>query len=103
VEGAVVMEQPRLVQVDGIHCEAPLGGNVIFLRNQDIPGVIGYVGEVLGKNGLNIATFSLGRKQAGDEAIAVIQTDQPVTEGVLAELLQNPALTVARPVKFTSD
>jgi D-3-phosphoglycerate dehydrogenase len=103
VEGAVVMDQPRVVQVDGIHCEAPLGGNVIFLRNQDIPGVIGYVGEVLGKNGLNIATFSLGRKQAGDEAIAVIQTDQPVTEGVLAELLQNPALTVARPVKFTSD
>jgi len=103
VEGAVVMDQPRLVQVDGIYCEAPLSGNLTFLQNQDVPGVIGYIGAVLGKHGLNIATFSLGRKQAGAEAISVIQTDQPVPENVLAELLQNPALQVARPVKFTSD
>jgi len=103
VEGAVVMDQPRLVQVDGIHCESPLGGNLTFLQNQDVPGVIGYIGDVLGKNGINIATFSLGRKHPGKEAISVVQTDEAVPENVLAELLKNPAVTVARPVKFTSD
>ncbi|HEY6391204.1 MAG TPA: phosphoglycerate dehydrogenase [Bryobacteraceae bacterium] len=102
VEGAVVLDKPRLIQVDDIYCEAPLDGHLTFVKNQDVPGVIGYIGAVLGKNGINIATFSLGRKNAGAEAVSVIQTDQPLPEKVLAQLLENPALTVAKPVKFTS-
>ncbi|MGA2213502.1 MAG: phosphoglycerate dehydrogenase [Bryobacteraceae bacterium] len=100
VEGAVVLEQPRLVQINGTHCEARLEGNLTFVESQDVPGVIGYIGGVLGKNGVNIATFSLGRKESGTEAVSVIQTDQPVPDDVLAELLKNPAVRVARPVKF---
>jgi len=102
VEGAVVLDRPRLIQVDGIHCEAPLDGNLTFLKNEDVPGVIGYIGGVLGKNGINIATFSLGRRNAGAEAVSVIETDQPVPEKVLAELQENPAVKVARTIKFTS-
>jgi D-3-phosphoglycerate dehydrogenase len=102
-EGAVVLDQPRLVQVDGIYCEAPLEGNLIFMQNEDVPGVIGYIGDVLGRNGVNIATFSLGRKKAGDEAVAVVQTDQPVSDNVLAELRKNPAIKRARTVRFTSE
>ena len=101
VEGAVVLDQPRLLQVDGIYCEALLDGNLTFLKNQDVPGVIGYIGGVVGKNGINIATFSLGRRSAGAEAVSVIETDQPMPEAVLAELLKNPAVKVARAVKFT--
>ena len=78
VEGAVVMEEPRLIQIDGTHCEATLAGNLTFVMSEDVPGVIGYIGDVFGKNGVNIATFSLGRREAGTEAISVIQTDQPV-------------------------
>jgi len=100
VEGAVVMDQPRLVQIDGTHCEATLEGNLTFVKSADVPGVIGYIGDVFGKNGVNIATFSLGRKEAGTEAISVIQTDEPIPETVLAELLKNKAVKVARPVKF---
>ena len=100
VEGAVVLDQPRLLQVDGIYCEALLDGHLTFLKNQDVPGVIGYIGGVLGKNGINIATFSLGRRGAGAEAVSVIETDQPIPEPVLAQLLQNPAVKVARSVKF---
>ncbi len=100
VEGAVVMDQPRLVQIDGTHCEATLEGNLTFVMSEDVPGVIGFIGDVFGKNGVNIATFSLGRKTAGTEAISVIQTDQPVGESVLAALLKNSAVKVARPVKF---
>ena len=100
VEGAVLLDQPRLVQVEGIQCEAPLEGNLTFLQNEDVPGVIGYIGDVLGKNSINIATFSLGRKKAGAEAVAVVQTDQPVPDAVLAELKKNPSIKRASSVKF---
>jgi D-3-phosphoglycerate dehydrogenase / 2-oxoglutarate reductase len=102
VEGAVVLDRPRLLQVDGIYCEAPLDGHLTFLKNEDVPGVIGYIGAVLGKNGINIATFSLGRRDPGAEAVSVIETDAPVPDAVLAELLENPAVKVARSVEFSA-
>jgi hypothetical protein len=77
--------------------------HLTFVESQDLPGVIGYIGGVFGNNGVNIATFSLGRKDSGTEAISVIQTDQPVPDHVLAELLKNPAVKVARPVKFNGE
>ena len=101
VEGAVILGKPRLLQVDGIHCEAPLEGCVTFLKNSDVPGVIGYVGGVLGANGINIGSFSLGRRDPLAEAISVIATDQEVPAGVLRELLKNPAVTAARSVRFS--
>ena len=82
VEGAVLLGKPRLLQVDGIYCEAPLSGHLIYMRNQDVPGVIGHVGTVLGRNGINIANFSLGRHDApasaGEplDAVAVVETDE---------------------------
>lgn len=100
VEGAVVLDKSRLLQIDDIYCEAPLDGNVLFLKNNDVPGVVGYVGGVLGKNGINIASFSLGRRQAGAQAVSIIETDQPVPEEVLAQLLENADVTVARAMSF---
>ena len=105
VEGAVVLDKARLMQVDGIHCEASLDGHLIFMKNQDVPGVIGYVGSVLGRNKINIANFSLGRGDSpakpGEplEAIAVVSSDTPVPDAVLAQLLENPAVRVARAVE----
>ena len=64
VEGAVLLDKPRLIQVDGIYCEAPLAGHLVFMKNHDVPGVIGHVGTVLGRNSINIANFSLGREDA---------------------------------------
>jgi D-3-phosphoglycerate dehydrogenase len=95
------MDEPRLIQIDGTHCEATLEGNLTFVESADVPGVIGYIGDVFGRNGVNIATFSLGRKDSGTEAISVIQTDQPIPDSVLEELLKNPAVKIARPVKLS--
>jgi D-3-phosphoglycerate dehydrogenase len=106
VEGVVLMDRPRLIQVDGIYCEAALTGCLIFMMNQDVPGVIGYVGTVLGQNQINIANFSLGRRDAptvaGEplEAVALVSTDGLVPEHVLAQLRKNPAVKVARSVEF---
>lgn len=106
VEGAVFLEKPRLTQVDGIYCEAALSGFLIFMKNQDVPGVIGHVGTVLGRNRINIANFSLGRRDApvspGEplEAVAVVSTDELVPESVLSQLKENPAVRFARSVEF---
>ena len=102
VEGAVVLEKPRLLQVDDIYCEAPLDGHVTFLKNHDVPGVIGYIGGIFGKNGINIASFSLGRQEAGKDAVALVETDQSVPEAVLTQLLENPAVKLARAVEFAN-
>jgi D-3-phosphoglycerate dehydrogenase len=106
VEGVVLLDRPRLTQVDGIYCEAELSGFLIFMKNRDVPGVIGHVGTVLGKNAINIANFSLGRRDApatageAREALAVVSTDELVPETVLAQLRENPAVKFARSVEF---
>jgi D-3-phosphoglycerate dehydrogenase len=106
VEGAVVLDKPRVLQVDGIYCEVPLSGYLVFMKNQDVRGVIGYVGTVLANNGVNIANFSLGRRDAPLkpgaplEALAIVETDSAVSEDVLRQLRQNPAVKVARAVEF---
>jgi D-3-phosphoglycerate dehydrogenase / 2-oxoglutarate reductase len=101
VEGAVVLDKPRLIRVDGIYCESQLEGHLVYLRNEDVPGVIGYIGSVMGNHGVNIATFSLGRNNAHPvEAVSVIETDQPVAEAVLSELLSNTAVKLAKVVDF---
>ena len=100
VEGAVVLDKPRLLQVDGIYCEAALCGFLIVMKNQDVPGVIGHVGTVLGKNSINIANFSLGRREGTAEAVALVSTDGLVPETVLVQLKENPAVKFARSVEF---
>ena len=102
VEGAVVLGKPRLMHVDGIYCEAPLTGPLVFLKNLDVPGVIGHIGNVLGSNRINIANFSLGRRDTGEplEAIAVITTDSLVPQDVLEQLMSNPAIKLARSLQI---
>ena len=105
VKGAVLRENtPRLLHVDEIDVEAPLEQNLIYMRNQDVPGVIGKVGTILGKHGINIANFSLGRRSEESlpgtprEAIAVVQVDGAVPEAVVSELRGVPAVQQAKAV-----
>jgi len=105
VKGAILHgETPRILHVDGIDAEAPLEQNLVYMRNQDVPGVIGKVGTVLGKHGINIANFSLGRRAeepaagAPREAIAVVQVDGSVPEAVVSELKGIPAVQQAKAV-----
>lgn len=65
---------PRLVSVRGIDVEAPLAGTMVIISNEDQPGVIGEVGTILGKHGVNIASFALGRGEGG--AVGVVNVDE---------------------------
>jgi len=104
VKGAVLHQHaPRLLHIDGIDVEAPLERHLIYLRNRDVPGVIGKVGTVLGEHKINIADFSLGRRVGGgasNEAIAVVHIDGKVPAEVLAELRKIPAVQQARAIRL---
>jgi D-3-phosphoglycerate dehydrogenase / 2-oxoglutarate reductase len=88
----------RLLGVDAIGIEVPLGGNMIFLRNRDVPGVVGKIGMLLGRHNVNIGNFALGR--SGAEAIAVVQVDSPAPEEVLEELRRLPEFQEVRAVRI---
>ena len=93
---------PRVLQINGIACEAPLEGNLLVMTNRDVPGVIGQVGTLLGNQGLNIASFALGRREAalGAEALAVVQLDGEVSESILPRLRAIPNVMEARIVRL---
>ena len=75
VEGTVAANSSRLILLNGVPIEAPLTGTLLLLANHDQPGVIGEVGTILGKHGINIANFALGRNGMG--AVAVVNVDEP--------------------------
>ena len=101
IEGAVVLDRPRLLRVDGVQCEGQLGVHMLYLKVDDLPGVVGHVGSVLGQNGVNIANFSLGRDAGStpSQMVALIETDTSVTEPILQKLLSNPVVRKARIVE----
>jgi D-3-phosphoglycerate dehydrogenase len=81
-----------ILGVDDIDVEAPLRGTILFIRNQDVPGVIGKVGTLLGSRDINIANFALGRSPERGEAIGLVNLDQPISAPDLAELRAIPAI-----------
>ncbi|HYL62192.1 MAG TPA: phosphoglycerate dehydrogenase [Candidatus Methylomirabilis sp.] len=88
----------RVLMIDGIPLEAELAGTVLFLRNRDEPGVIGQVGSTLGRMGVNIATFALGRRDQtpGAEAVSLVRLDGEVSDVILGAIRGITAITEAR-------
>jgi D-3-phosphoglycerate dehydrogenase len=90
----------RILGINDIDIEAPLRGLILFIRNQDVPGVIGRVGTILGNHNVNIANFALGRNQHAREAIGVVNVDNAIPEEVLNEIRSIPAVHVAKVVEL---
>jgi D-3-phosphoglycerate dehydrogenase len=89
----------RVVEVDGLPLEFRPEGTVVYLRNRDVPGVVGGVGTILGEAGINIADFSLARGD-GARAAAVIAVDTAPPPAVLDRLRALPAVEEVRVVSW---
>jgi D-3-phosphoglycerate dehydrogenase len=101
VEGTLFGNRaPRLVSIFGIGVEAELAGQMIYIVNTDAPGFIGALGTSLGESGINIATFNLGRRQEGGEAVALVAVDDPITAEVAEQLRQLPGVLEVVPLSF---
>jgi D-3-phosphoglycerate dehydrogenase len=86
VEGTVVHGEPRLVLLNGVQVEAPVGGTMLLLMNDDTPGVIGAIGTILGRHHVNIANFALGRNDRG--AVGVVTVDDATGTALSVEVLR---------------
>lgn len=101
VEGTVFEpSSPRLSLLDGVAVEAPLGGGTLVLvSNEDRPGVIGEVGSAMGRHGVNIGSFALGRSEGG--AVGVISVDaSPGVDAALEEIRNLNAIREAVAVRL---
>ena len=92
--------EPRLVSIRGIPVEARLGPHMLYVRNQDRPGLVGGLGKILGDAQINVATFHLGREKPGGDAIALVEIDAPISEQILAQVSALPHVLHAKQLNF---
>ena len=101
IEGAIFgAKHPRIVRVNSFYLEAVPEGYILVLQNNDVPGVVGAVGTILGNNGINIAGMELGRGQKGGNAISFTHVDEVVSKKALDELRALPQIVSAILVKL---
>jgi len=92
--------KPRFIQIRGINVDAEIGQFMLYTRNKDVPGVIGALGTILGDLGVNIANFTLGRTQTGDDAIAILYLDEELKPEVIEALRATGKFLQVRPINF---
>src|SRR4051812_27868392 len=98
--GTVMAGAPRIVEVKGMELDAAFAPAMLYVNNLDKPGFIGALGALLGQTGVNIATFTLGRVSAGDDAIALVGVDQAPDEPLIQKIRALPHVKEARALTF---
>ena len=86
VGGAFFGATPRIISINSRPVEARPHGVLLVLENTDRPGMVGRIGTLLGDHGVNIATMSLSRNQAGGTALTVLNLDTALSEELLSEV-----------------
>ncbi|HRQ60793.1 MAG TPA: phosphoglycerate dehydrogenase [Alphaproteobacteria bacterium] len=92
--------EPRIVNIEGVPIEAALSGDMLFIRNDDRPGMIGALGGVLGEAGKNIADFRLGRKDTKSGAICLVGLDAPINDDLFKKIEAIDSITSAKRLRF---
>jgi D-3-phosphoglycerate dehydrogenase len=102
IMGTLFSNEPRIVRLNEFMIDVVPEGWVLFVKNGDLPGVVGTIGTVLGKNGVNIAEMSLGRVGKGKKAYAMtaINTDSEVPAKVVALIKKNKLVLDVKVVKL---
>ncbi len=90
----------RLVQLGQHHLDAFMDGVMLLFAHRDVPGLIGFIGTIFGKHGVNIAQMTVGRQQPGGEAIAVLNLDNLPPEEALKEVRAHPQISSLHVVKL---
>ena len=93
-------DKPRFIQIKGINIDAEIGEHMLYTTNDDVPGIIGLLGQTLGDAGVNIANFTLGRSGVGRDAIALLYLDEALKPEVIRALEATGKFTQVRPLVF---
>ncbi len=99
VGGALFLrDQPRIVLLDNFRIDALPAGCALVMLSRDVPGVMGQIGTLLGKHGINIAHWHMGREAPGQRQLSFINIDTLAAEPVVAELIAQPMVLDVRQV-----
>ncbi len=93
-------KDPRVVSIEGVPIEADLTEDMLFIRNEDKPGMIGGLGTILSEGGQNIADFRLGRIAAGKTAVALVSLDGPLSDELYKKVANLPQINQVKRLKF---
>jgi len=103
LEGAIFDERhPRLVRINDYAIESALEGHVLFTRHVDRPGVVGSIGEVLGREGINISRMQVGIADGGNRAVALIGISERLRESTLSAMKEIEAVEKVLQIDFHS-
>lgn len=101
VAGAIMgRRDPRIVRINGFSLEAIPKGHMLLVMNKDVPGVLGQIASFIGNLGINIGRLYLGRKKIGENALALIQIDEPLSSSALEELAALNSVVSAQQVRL---
>ncbi len=93
-------KEPRIVNIDNVPIEAALAKYMLYIRNEDKPGLIGGLGTILAEAGQNIADFRLGRIGRDKTAVALVALDEELPDGVFARIQLLPQIKQVKRLKF---
>ena len=88
--------QPRIVRINGRAVEASADGVIFLMNNTDKPGMVGYIGSLMGEHGVNIANMSLNRDEEGGEALTLLNLDCEPPAALLETVNADPDISNVR-------
>lgn len=103
LSGTVFATKSRIVELSGYSMDIEPEGNMLMIKNQDVPGMIGFVGGLLGEHEVNIARWELGRKRLGGEALSIVLLDNEISDEIKNKLTSHKSIIQVTPLNLSGD
>jgi Phosphoglycerate dehydrogenase and related dehydrogenases len=101
VEGTIFgKKEPRIVRINGFRLDALPEGHMLYIFNEDRPGVIGKIGTILGNHNLNISRMHVGQDPMRKTNVILLSLDQPPTTEALKELSELSTVYLVKPLEL---
>ncbi len=92
-------KQPRIVKINNVYVEAVPQGHMLFINNNDKPGIVGAIGTILASENINIAGITLGRENEQRVAVSVVNVDGEIPESVIEKLRKTKNILFVKTIK----
>jgi|TARA_B110000259_G_scaffold58147_1_gene68630 D-3-phosphoglycerate dehydrogenase len=102
ISGTLIQHRPRVIDVKGIPLESQLGEHMLYITNQDTPGVIGDIGTSAATSLINIANLHLGREASGGNAMALLEIEAQPSHDAMQKLSALANINTVKYLNFPS-
>ena len=92
-------KQPRIVKINNVYVETVPQGHMLFINNNDKPGIVGAIGTILAAENINIAGITLGRENQQGIAVSVVNVDSEIPESVIEKLRNMKNILFVKSIK----